>query len=118
MQRLGFTLVLVSTLALGCARAVPLGSAAAGSAAEPRWGAAESAALDAQIAAIEERLLAQQARVLFWQEMRTRHESVTAVACENLGEHAAAMLANTSRSQVRLADQRRRRVALTGAVTQ
>jgi hypothetical protein len=118
VQRLGFTLVLGSTLALGCARAVPHVSAAAGPAAEPRWGAAESAALDAQIAVIEERLLVQQARVSFWQEMRTRHESVTAVACDNLGEHAAAMRASTSRFQVQLADQRRRRVALSDPVTQ
>jgi hypothetical protein len=118
VQRFAHTLVFVSTLALGCARAVPLGSAAAGSAAEPRWGAAQSAALDAQIAAIEERLLAQQARVAFWQEMRTRHESVTAVACENLAEHAEAMRAGATRFQVRLADQRHRRVAAAGPVTQ
>jgi hypothetical protein len=52
-----------------------------------RW-AVERRALDDDLDRLEERLLATQARVRFWQEMRARHESVAAVACTNLAEHA------------------------------
>jgi hypothetical protein len=55
-----------------------------------RW-AVERRALDDDLDRLEERLLATQARVRFWQEMRTRHENVTAVACTNLSEHAEGM---------------------------
>jgi hypothetical protein len=40
---------------------------------------------------IEERLLANQARVHLWQELRDRHESVSAIACVSQNEHALAM---------------------------
>ena len=33
-------------------------------------------------------MLADQAKVRFWQQMRERQESVSAVACANLGRHA------------------------------
>jgi hypothetical protein len=74
-----------------------------------RWTADDSAVLDAQVEALEERLLAHQARVAFWQELRTRHEDVAAVACANLGEHAAAMRQAETRSQLRLAEGKSRR---------
>jgi hypothetical protein len=100
-----------SSLALGCAarpRAV--------STPQPRWTAADAARLDERIAELEERLLAHQARVSFWQEMRERHESVTAIACQNLAEHAVAIRAGEARSKASVADQRRRRVASASAL--
>jgi hypothetical protein len=53
--------------------------------------AAERRSLEATLDALEERLLVDQARVRFWREMRERHESVTAIACTSLEEHAAEM---------------------------
>lgn len=44
--------------------------------------------LEDQLDRLEERLLADQARVRFWQQMRERRASVSAVACANLGRHA------------------------------
>lgn len=40
---------------------------------------------------LEDRLLATQARVRYWREMRERHESVSAVACVSQEEHAQGM---------------------------
>jgi hypothetical protein len=51
----------------------------------------ERRALEEQFERLEERLLADQARVHFWQQMGERHESVSAVACVNLGRHAEGM---------------------------
>ncbi len=42
---------------------------------------------------LEDRLLVDQSRVRFWQEMRARHESVTAIACVSQGRHAEEMAA-------------------------
>jgi hypothetical protein len=50
--------------------------------------ALERRGLEESLDQIGERLLADQARVHFWGEMRDRHESVTAVACTNLDRHA------------------------------
>ena len=69
-----------------------------------RW-AVERRALDDDLDRLEERLLATQARVRFWQEMKARHESVAAVACTNLSEHAEGMAVLDER-------QREKRVAL------
>jgi hypothetical protein len=55
-----------------------------------RW-SVERRALEDQLDVLEERLVTDQARVRFWREMRDRHESVTAVACENLDRHAQGM---------------------------
>jgi len=44
-------------------------------------GAAEHRSLAASLDRMEERLVASKARVAFWQEMRDRHESVSAIAC-------------------------------------
>ncbi len=52
-----------------------------------RWDV-ERSGLEEQLDQLEERLLTDQARVHFWQQMRERHESVSAVACVNLGRHA------------------------------
>jgi hypothetical protein len=47
--------------------------------------------LEATFDHLEDRLLVNQARVRFWQEMRERHESVSAIACASLDEHAEEM---------------------------
>lgn len=60
--------------------------------ARARW-AAEQRALDETLDALEERLLADQARVRFWGEMKERHASVSAVACSNLAHHAESVAA-------------------------
>jgi outer membrane murein-binding lipoprotein Lpp len=52
---------------------------------------AEGRNLDESLDRLEERLLATQARVRYWREMRERHESVSAVACASQDEHAAEM---------------------------
>lgn len=53
--------------------------------------AAERRSLEATLDGLEDRLLANQARVRFWLEMRSRHESVAAIACTSLEEHAEEM---------------------------
>ena len=55
-----------------------------------QW-AEERRALDEGMDQLEERLLTDQARVRFWVEMRERHQSATAVACNVLGAHADAI---------------------------
>ncbi len=52
---------------------------------------AQRRALDATFDRLEDRLVADQARVRFWQEMRERHESVSAIACAVQDEHAEEM---------------------------
>jgi hypothetical protein len=49
---------------------------------------AERRNLEATFEQLEDRLLVNQARVRFWREMRDRHESVSAIACASLEEHA------------------------------
>jgi hypothetical protein len=53
--------------------------------------AAEKRNLEATFDRLEDRLLVNQARVRFWREMRDRHESVAAIACASLEEHATEM---------------------------
>ncbi|MFL5272230.1 MAG: hypothetical protein ACJ79E_09250 [Anaeromyxobacteraceae bacterium] len=76
-----------------------------------RW-AAERRSLEDAFDQLEERLLTDQARVHFWNEMRDRHESVSAVACTNLDRHAdgIALLQDRSREK-RDAAARKNRVA-------
>ncbi len=79
--------VLAATFAVGCAprdREVRLGRLAV-----------ERRVLDATIDRLEERLIVNQARVRFWNEMRSRHESVSAIACAGLEDHAEEMAAHT-----------------------
>jgi hypothetical protein len=57
--------------------------------------AAEKRNLEATFDRLEDRLLANQARVRLWREMRDRHESVSAIACVSQQEHAQEMAANS-----------------------
>ena len=52
---------------------------------------AERRNLEATLDALEDRLLVNQARVRLWKELRARHESVSAVACASLDQHAEEM---------------------------
>lgn len=77
------TIVLAAVLALACApkdREIRLQRLAA-----------ERRALDTTFEHLEDRLVVNQARVRFWQEMRERHESVSAIACAVQDEHAEQM---------------------------
>jgi hypothetical protein len=74
--------------------------------------AAERTALDDSLDELEERLLADQARVRYWREMRERHESVSAVACKVLDGHAEGMaLLQEKQREKRDALARKHRVA-------
>lgn len=53
--------------------------------------AAEGRSLEANLDRLEERLLATQARVRLWRELRERHESVSGIACASQEEHAEGM---------------------------
>jgi hypothetical protein len=53
--------------------------------------AAERRRLEGALDELQVRLLANQARVRLWQELRARHESVSAIACASMDEHAAEM---------------------------
>lgn len=53
--------------------------------------AAERRALEATFDHLEDRLMANQARVRFWREMQARHESVSAIACASQEGHALEM---------------------------
>ncbi len=52
---------------------------------------AEHRALVAQLDDLQARLLVDGERVRFWEEMRDRHESVSAIACTSQESHAVAM---------------------------
>jgi hypothetical protein len=56
--------------------------------------AAERQSLEATLDRLEERLLANQARVRQWRDLRARHESVSALACTSQLEHAHEMALN------------------------
>jgi hypothetical protein len=77
-----------------------------------RWDV-ERRGLDEKLEQLEERMLADQARVHFWQEMRERHESVSAVACANLGSHAEgiALLEEKQREKLGRLGKKKNRVA-------
>ena len=51
----------------------------------------EHRALQAQLEDLQARLLVGRERVRFWEEMRDRHASVSAIACTSQEAHAAAM---------------------------
>jgi hypothetical protein len=53
--------------------------------------ATERRNLEAALDHLEDRLLLNQSRVRFWNEMKDRHESVTAIACASMEEHASEM---------------------------
>ena len=85
-------------------------AACAGRGAEPKslaehralW-AEERRALDEALDQLEERLLVDQARVRFWVEMRERHQSATAVACNVLGRHAEAIASFVDQQRLKTA---------------
>jgi hypothetical protein len=52
---------------------------------------AERRNLEQSLDTLEDRLVANQARVRLWKELRARHESVSAVACASLDQHAEEM---------------------------
>jgi hypothetical protein len=53
--------------------------------------AAERRNLEQTLDVLEDRLLVNQARVRQWQDLKSRHESVSAVACASLDQHAEEM---------------------------
>ncbi len=56
--------------------------------------------LAATLDGLEDRLLADQARVRFWKEMKERHESVSAISCAVQDEHAEGMALHALPSEV------------------
>src|SRR5512138_908201 len=105
MPRLRLAVAVVAVAAVACT-----GRAAIDSARQRRD--AERRTMDEQLDRLEERLLADQARVHFWQQMRERHESVSAVACVNLGRHAEGIaLLDEKQREKRDALARKNRVA-------
>jgi hypothetical protein len=52
---------------------------------------ADHRALVAQLDDLQARLLVDAGRIRFWEEMRSRHESVSAIACTSQEAHAIAM---------------------------
>src|SRR5512138_1510420 len=52
---------------------------------------ADHQALVAQLEDLQARLLVDAARVRFWEDMRERHESISAIACTSQEAHAIAM---------------------------
>jgi hypothetical protein len=104
-RALAFVVVLAAALA-GCG-----GGRDALDVHRARW-AAERRGLEDRLDRLEERLLTDQARVRFWQEMRERHESVTAIACTNLERHVDHIAALDDRQREKRATlARRSRVA-------
>ena len=53
--------------------------------------AAQKRDMELTLEKLEARLTATQARVRFWEEIRARHESVSAISCASLEEHAEEM---------------------------
>jgi hypothetical protein len=78
--------------------AVLVAAAVAGAGCAPRDADVRRARLEAErrnlertLDTLEDRLLVNQARVRLWKELRERHESVAAVACASLEQHADEM---------------------------
>lgn len=57
----------------------------------------EHRALVAQIDELQARLLVDAERVRFWEQMRDRHETVSAIACTSQEAHAVAMAESAAR---------------------
>jgi hypothetical protein len=62
--------------------------------------AGEKKNLEATFDRLEDRLLADQARVRYWREMKDRHESVSAIACAVQDEHEKGMALHALPSEV------------------
>lgn len=103
--------------------AAALGLLAAGCVSAPAQALAELKAdqqkaeeLSARLGQLEHRLLGTQARVRHWQELKERHEQVSALACANLSEHAEQMLVQLERQQQKQAKRRRLNPRLEGGI--
>ena len=72
--------------------------------------------LEASLDQLEDRLLADQARVRFWREMKDRHEGVAAIACAVQGEHADAMALHALPSEAPSSSLHRAKVAAASSV--
>ncbi|HME90071.1 MAG TPA: hypothetical protein VKE49_01500 [Myxococcaceae bacterium] len=57
----------------------------------------EAAEMDRALDLLEERLLGAQSNLQLWSEMARRHQSVSALACENAEEHLREMAKNQER---------------------
>ena len=60
---------------------------------------ADQRALLAQLDDLQARLLVDAERVRFWEELRTRHENVSAIACTSQEAQAVAMVENLQQDQ-------------------
>jgi hypothetical protein len=79
---------------------------------QQRW-ALERRNLEERLDNLEDRLITDQARVRFWEEMRKRHQNVSAIAVANLTQHARGMALYQEQQQAkRDALARKRRVAV------
>jgi hypothetical protein len=77
--------------------------------------AAERRSLEEMMDHLEDRLIVNQARVRFWREMKARHESVSAIACVSLEEHATEMASRLPPPQRSPSSLHRARVASVSA---
>jgi hypothetical protein len=104
--RAAYVNALVAALAAGgIACAKPPAEAAERLARTKQEGAEFGRALDH----VEERLLANQAQVHFWQELGRRHQHVSAIACDNVNSHALEMAKNLELQKTRNRQLRPRR---------
>lgn len=78
--------------------------------------AREERALVGQLEDLQARLLVGSARVRFWEEMRERHQSVSAIACTSQDAHAAAMAHYFEQEQQKVARAPRLRQARVAAL--
>lgn len=72
---------------------------------------ADGQALNAAADALETRLLADQSRVALWEELKDRHQHVSALATQNADAHLDAMVRYFSQQEERGRAIRHRRVA-------
>lgn len=78
----------------------------------PRYDADENLrlelrALEAKLDEIETRLLSGLSTVQLWRELAERHQNVSQIACENVGEHLREMAASQKRDRLRRAKARK-----------
>ena len=69
---------------------------------------AEADGLRAALDSIEDRLLANQAKVKLWQELASRHEEVSEIACSVQNGHALAMVEGVIKQQEKFKARRSR----------
>lgn len=67
---------------------------------------ANGRAAHTELDAIEARLLSGRATVRLWQELATRHQGVSEIACKNLDVHVAGLAASERKDRARLARHR------------